>query len=620
MFRLMLIAAQLLAGCGDKPTNTGLPPPLQSLSAADADAGSAQSQTLWANFAAALGIGNNQAATSPELKAQLATPSSYLAAPRAKEYADLVGRIAQGYAATAFATRCAQIEGLQVLGGAKLVDPVAGTAADFAGAKLYLMRYKLQADATGKAEATARSGLVVIPTAGTANSPILAYAHGGDFGLGYGEVAAAFGAFQGNHVIVAPTFPGEALCKVATDPAVRGCDAAGILVPPTGAQAPYDGDVDELLGMYDCVVRATIGKADGPITGAAAGATLAAALAPLVKRHDGGTFAALPQGLLVGSSRGGLVASLALAKTGAALSVLAAATTPEPLGPAYLSPAYFSCAALVSAPASFAFAEFRLFLEQWVKGRLVLTSFAAFPGMAGLGSLFDAYHSGTADAEAAALALARRDATLTAPLAVGALRDWARFDKGTSGGGQGAYLLVHGVLDRVVPFSQAQVGYNVLLGAATNAAIVDPANPAKAPGLAMTMRGINAKAAYLDGATLKGGLLQHGDKAFFDGTAIVPGDFISAKVTDQALPSAPAEGAAAAIAKQLFGDNPTKPQLKATRSYILSGVLQASKLPKPLEATDAAGAAVVHLLEDELSPALILGAWRQGACEAALAK
>ncbi len=607
-----------LSGCHDGGQSSGIPPLPADLTPADANPASRSSQTLWDDLAGELGIGSNQASTPAALAGQLATPSSFLTADRAADYAALLGNVAKAYGSTAYATRCATIDGLTALGPAKTVDPVAGTAQDFPGANLYLMRYHLQADATGKAEDQTRSGLVVIPAAGAGTSVIAAYAHGGDFGLGYPEVAAAFGAFQANHVIVAPTYPGEALCKVATDSEARDCDDAGPLVPASGQALAYDTDVDELLGMYDCVTRASIGKADAPISDAGGldtGKTLAKVLTPLVKRHGTGTFAQQPQGIIVGASRGGLVAELALAKTGAALAALGAA--PNALGPAYLAPSYFSCAAIISAPASFAFAEFRLFLEQWVKGRLGDTTFAGFLGMSSLADLFDPYRAGDEDAATAALKIVQRDAMLTSPLIVAALRDWAKFTLGTANGGQGAWLRLHGIYDGVVPLSQAQGDFNVLLGAASNAALVNPADSSKAPGLAFTQREIDAKADYLSGGKLEKGLSQHLDKAFFDGTSLVKGDFISPKVTGQALPVAAAETAANGIAQQLFGASPSANQLVAARAYLLSGVLQPKVPPTPQDGTDAAGNAIINLAE-ELSPAQILGLWRQGSCAAAL--
>ncbi len=613
---LALLLLSLTAACGETPKNTNVPPPPAKLAPPPSP--------LWENLAAALGIGINQEATEAALRAQLATPSSYLASARAADYAKLVGTVAQTYGAAAYATRCAEIVAVQKLAPAKLVDPLTGKAEDFAGATLHLMSYKLQADGSGKAETNPRSGLIVIPTTGSANSVIAAYAHGGDFGLGYAEVAAAFGELQGNHVVVAPTYPGEPLCKQAADAATRACDAAGVIVPAGTRGAAYDADADELLGMYDCVMRAGIGKADAKMldeTGKDTGVTLAAALNPLLKRHGAGTAAQVPQGIVFGTSRGGLVAQIALAKTGAALSALSAASAanPAPLGPAYLSPAYFSCAAVVSGPASFAFAEFRLMLEQWVKGRLASTSFAAFPGMASLSGLFDAYRDGTVAADAAALAVVRRDAPLTAPLQLAALRNWAKFTQGTANGGPGAMLVLHGLYDKVVPISQAQLNFNVMLQASTSPTLVSATDPAKSPGLALFGRGFTPKADLLEGGKLKAGHFQHGDAAFFGSTAIIPGDFISATVTGQALPSEAGEAAANGLAQKIFSvPTPSAAQLKAARGYILAGILAADAVPKPVAAADAAGGETIHLVEEALTPAAAFGAWRLGACAAAL--
>jgi hypothetical protein len=581
----------ILAACGGGG-NSGIPPLPNGLTPANADPADAALETEWEALATALGIGFNQAPDQTTLTAQLATPSTYLTAQRATDYATLLANLSKLYASKAFGTRCAAIAGVQALGPAQTIDPVAGTAQPFPAANLYLMQYQLQADANGDPEASKRTGLLVIPASGTSNAVLAAYGHGGDFGLGYAEVASAFGQFQGNHVIIAPTFPGEPLCKVATSTASRSCDGSGALVPPTGTPLAYDTDVDELLGMYDCVVRASIGKLDAPIAPASGAtgttATLAATLTPLVSRIGGtGPQAQLPAGIIVGADRGGLVAELALAKTGAALSVLSQSSSS--LGAAYLSPSYFSCAAVVAAPASFAFAQFRLFLEQWVKGRLAYTPFAEFPGMTSLSGLFDAFRSGQTDAPTAALAIVQRDAMLTSPLQIAALRDWAKFVPGQSPGGQGAFLMLNGVY-------------------AANPALVSATDPTKAPGLSLTQRELVPNAAYVSNGALTPGNLQHLDKSFFDGTSIVTGDFISSTVTSQAIPVAAAEAAAQGLAQQVFGAAPSAAQVALARAFVLSGVLQQSTPPT---ATSAG-------LAETLTPVQALGLWRQGSCEGAL--
>lgn len=607
-YRTYLLLIATAVACGKEPKTSGLPPKPEELTTDLADEGAKAAQAQWAALASALGIAPNLAGSEAELKAQLASPPTFLNSARAKDHATLVGKIAQGYGAKAYATRCASIDGVQELGPAKTVDPATGQATDFAGAKLYLMKYKLQADATGKAETESRSGLLTIPTQAGGQAVLAAYAHGGAFGLGYGEIAGALGELQGSHVVIAPTYPGEPLCKQAVDAATRSCDAAGVAVAAGTAGDPYDADADELLGMYDCVARATIGKADGPMlaaNGTATGATLGAALQGVVKRHGTGTLAQLPQGILLGASRGGLVAEIALAKTGAALAAIGAATTADPLGPAYLSPSYFSCAAVVSGPTSFTFAEFRLFLEQWVKGRVASTSFIAFPGIAPLAGLFEPYRSGAIDADAAMLLVAKRDGALTSPLAVAALRNWTKFEKGTSNGAAGALLSMHGTADKVVPISQAALFFNVMLGTSTSPAVVG-SDPAKAPGLTLTSRAFAPKS--------EGGL-QHGDASFFASTAIVPGDFVSSAVTEKALPVVAGETAAQGIAKTMAGGaEPTTAQLKVARSYVLMGVLQPTGTPKPVPVSDA----LVHLAEEDLTPAKVMGLWRTGSCANAL--
>lgn len=616
---LMMVLATVSC-VSEVPENQNLPPKVTEITKDDAPVDAQVNQEKWEAFAAYLGIGNNTATSQIELISQLGTPSTLLSEDKASEYTELVTSISQNYGASAYKTRCAEIDSIVLLASAKQVDTTTGETVDLETAKVYLMKYKLQSDASGESESQTRSGLLVIPVSGSASAPLVAYAHGGDFGLGYGEIAAAFGAFQGNHIIIAPTFPGEPLCKTKTDTETQSCDTDGILATAVGTGKPYDNDVDELLGMYDCVSRAALQKLDGNITdatGTATGATLTSTIAPLVKRHAGtGALAQVPQGILVGSSRGGLVVDLALAKTGAALQALATGAT-DPLGPAYFLPSYFSCAASISAPKAFTMGKLRLLLEHWVKGTLEYTPFKDFPGVEAIEDLFDDYRSGNVDVGEAALAIAKRDGILTGPLIIAALRNWTGFAVGTANGGQGASLFMHGTHDAVAPFTQTQVGYNILLGLSANAAIVNPTDPSKSPGIAMTFRGFRPDDKFLEGGKLKSKYLQHGDAAFFNATAIIPGDFFSPLITGTTLSNATAEAGAVSYAQNLFGESYDDADLVVARGYVLSGILQMATLPETETTSDAAGNTIINLHETS-SPAEVFAAWRTVKCEAAL--
>lgn len=572
----------LSAACGKKSESEDIPPKVTDLALSDASADIAERQEKWDALAAALGIGNNQAETSEQLVAQLATPSALLVdRSRTSDLQALLGRLGQKHVADAYKTRCAAVVGATKLSTAFVPSPTGGAPVAFPAAQVYALRYKLQALGSGKAETVTRAGLLVLPATASASAPLVAYAHGGDAGLAYGELATVFGALQASHVIVAPTFPGEALCKTGVDAAARSCDGNGPLVAAETEASPYDGDADELLGILDCVTRATLVN---PLTGGlaedqgalalpllneageATGSFLNGELALTVKRLGGSSpLAALPATIAVGTSRGGLVSSLALAKSGAAMSAFKA--DKKLLGAGYLRPSFVSCTASLSAPAALTVGELRLALEHAVKGTYDQTSFTRLPGYKDLGGLFAEYRAGTMSVEDAAALVAARDLTLSGALYLGALRDWGATSEATPRGGKGAALFLHGTLDKVFPFTHTRLAFNILTGIGSQ-----PMLTSVAPGVDLLARGVAPTAAFLaDDGTLAAGYLDHGDLAFLKGTTVVPADFVSKALTGQPFADPVLEAKAKGLAAALFAGDTSDDRLTEARALMISG-------------------------------------------------
>ena len=84
-----------------------------------------------------------------------------------------------------------------------------------AAADVYMMQYELE-DSPGVDGAQIRSALLIIPSLADVSkrAPIIAYAHGGDKGLNYPEIAGILGELQRDHIIIAPTFPGEPFVRM----------------------------------------------------------------------------------------------------------------------------------------------------------------------------------------------------------------------------------------------------------------------------------------------------------------------------------------------------------------------------------------------------------------------
>jgi hypothetical protein len=577
-----LALASTVAGCGSAE-NEGFPPKPEDIPQASFNSPAA---ARWKLLAKELRIDDGTQVTDDvDLTAKLSKVSSYLTSADAKVQAEYTAKrdaIALQYAKESYKTRCAAIDLIQEISAAKVADATTGKVSDFAGAKLYLMNYRLQADAKGTAEPTTavRSGLVVLPTTSvsaqndnTKKYPLVAYGHGGDNGLSYSEIMAVFGQYQGNHIVVAPSFPGEPVCKGGIDYGrTDTCDKDGKIAEATKAfREPFITDTDEFLGIHDCLVRASMGVST----------SLAPYVIPVTKERDakgtevttkafqtfltgnvkriGGTPSStdptfvLPVSYMAGLSRGGLTAQLALAKAGGTLGTLSAVQTKvtseataagltdaaqigtlvkteveKVVGTGFFQPPRFSCAIDFFGPSTFLATSYRLGLEAFVKGYGNKTSFYDLPTGEQLFERWKAYGEGVKfkksdgtlaandaeNAKAAAELIFKMDVPLQSPLILGSLRNW----NSTSSKKQGSMLILHGLFDKVVPAAQSQVSSTIYFGVNAKAVATGAL-----PGVNVDALGLTPPAAFLttgaDGKpALKGRALQHGDAAFFTST------------------------------------------------------------------------------------------------------
>ena len=501
-------AILLTQSCGKAVSNENIPKAADELTTDDIDdAGVLARQAKWNEMATALGIGNNQAETSAALLTQLGTPSTYLTTNTAG-LPGLMTTLVTQYAAKANLARCAAIDSVTEW---KAASDATGAAV---AAKVYLMKYKLQTNSAGTAEDIVRSGLLVVPDAGSANARLVAYGHGGDSGLAYPDLAANWGALQASNVIVAPAFPGEAVCNASTG-SNKACDDSGNYAEAAGAAVPYDNDADDLLGMYDCVVRAY----NGNVSSNAAPFDLSAATgyADRLKPNGGGAHSALPQSVLAGASRGGLVSLIAAGRMGAHLS---AGAETGALGASYGNPSFFSCAVNFAGPVGPTVGKARIYFELLVKGTLENSAFINLPGLRQLKDLFSDYIAGTVTADAAKMRAVQRDVTLTSPLITAALQNWKTYANATQDARfrtkRGRVLWLHGDADATVPVTDTQLSYNVLAGmTATQVGYKTGAISGTS-----TMPGINLTARIFTGAG-------HFDSAYYTATGTYPANYVS---------------------------------------------------------------------------------------------
>ncbi len=596
-----------LVGCGgSSKSNQGFDTSLNDGPDSITDEAFKNARDKWKTLAASLGIGNNEAASPKELTSSLKTPSSVVLGALTDPTAlnEINKKVAAEFASKAYASKCASVESFTEWTDRKAIVYNNGTEIDYSSkAKVYLLKYKLfgaagTATVKGTAESNTRTGLVVIPTGTPVSTttvnplaggayPIVAYAHGGDAGLSYtGDIAKLFATFQSGHIIVAPTFPGEALCNAGLDTTKRSCDSSGNKADAVGTSLPWDNDVDELLGMHDCVARVardanSAGNVPSGVDGAGVIDLKTALTGKTAKLSTSNALTAYaPASIVVGASRGGLVAQLALARVGAQASGFSEAyakdntTTWENVyGLGYgKGPSYFNCALTVSSPTTMTHARPRIALEYLVKGTFESSPLYALPGFHGMKDIFTPYLNGDKDLAYAQMEVYKRDIAFIGPLALGGLKKWQSYSTTTPGG---AYGTLHSTADKVYGYGEAVVGFNALalfstVGAVQDSTKIQTTAPWKMYGRLFEPVTYDAKDTY------------HANDAFLASESITPQDYILL-VAEKPLATTPLnlEGLALTMASLAYGVNVadlTDIQKKVGRTLFLSGTSHSDSL------------------------------------------
>lgn len=493
-----LFFATFLSACGSKTSNTNIPKSAGDLSIDDvADTGVRAANQRWNELARELKLTND--GSSDALK----TPSEYFGTSPANEnaFATLTDKIAAKHLETARTTGCAGIDSFERIGNAQTLDFAVGFPQPLDAADWYLMKYRRK-KSDGTADTLVHGALVSVPTATGNQYPVVLYAHAGDRGLSALEVSAVFGNLQSSHIIVAPAFPGEPICKFLTSSASKtSCDATGAHFDAVGVSDPYGTDAEDLLAAHNCLVTPN------------ALPNYSSTVISKIKTQTpaGLSVGTVPVSYIMGSSRGGMTAHIALAKnTSMLLANRSAGST------LYNEAKYFNCLATNINPTNFTYKEFRVFLEAIVKGTSAAMDASTLPTAPQLIELMKDYTEGRMSAADAALLLQLRDATFNSKLSLASVRKW-------SDGGKGAFLSVHATLDKRIPISQGIFGASVF--SSINSAMIsrhqsDATLPA---GLNMTTLGTNVTARYSTdgGRTLNPNYTMHGDFAWFDSLGAV---------------------------------------------------------------------------------------------------
>ena len=500
----------------------------------------------------------NEFSEALRLPEEIDSPSGYFTKPELqKEYLQLVLDSAKRFNHSAYRQRCAAIKGFTNMG----VQAKGHHGEEFP-VDVYHMQYQLQKNFDGDAEAGVRHALVTVPKTDGAY-PLLAFAHGGDEGLSYSMIARNVGDLQKDHIVIAPTFPGEAF---------HDSKDAEIF----GVRNPWINDVDDLLGAHDCVARFVhhqslseafpydaalldlIAELDSEID-LDVKEELNQALQNKSASSDNKVkvasyqnyFNFYPKSLMLGASRGGLVASLALAKAGAILYELKKAPEvfalmfgrmrnnfvfrllgiggfktdvaqyfSKTLGRKYgLLPPAFQGITTVSAPATVMVGSLRVILKEMVMGNVEKTRAKELPGLKHLGHIFDKFRNGEQDVEEAKKEVIDRDFTLLSPLVIAALRDWS------APLNSGSFMFIHGKQDKVVPYHQTLAAYNILFSQAENEKV---RSMTLTPyGLNISVRVFDLEAEHKVPQNRETDVSFHFDDAFYHSKSLLPYDFIS---------------------------------------------------------------------------------------------
>ncbi|RDB36494.1 MAG: hypothetical protein DCC88_05020 [Spirobacillus cienkowskii] len=132
----------------------------------------------------------------------------------------------------------------------------------FAEGTVYLFTYKL------KNSEINHSAIITVPDELSENKPLplILYAHGGDSGVSFRNIAQLIQSNLRQGIVAAPSFPGEAICAITTlgghpkNPHHRSCadankNVATPLVKSEGRKSPLDEDVSSLIGVHNAITK-----------------------------------------------------------------------------------------------------------------------------------------------------------------------------------------------------------------------------------------------------------------------------------------------------------------------------------------------------------------------------
>lgn len=254
---------------------------------------------------------------------------------------------------------------------------------------VYVLTYKLQGVEQNY------SAIITVPE-NASNLPLMMYAHGGDTGVSFRNMATMLQSQLNGAVVAAPSFPGEYICSVTTLSGnnktnfQRYCgdenyNPVGAAVASEGKKSPLDDDVNALLGLHNAITKLSTGNIE--VKDKASENIFINKKQPILAFNSRipilmPVFG--PQTIGVADSRGGATLLAAIGRSGIIIENLVKnlfggdfsldklKTIPKP--------AFFSSAALYYSPSSLLIGHFRILTQYMINGDINNTSmFNALP-------------------------------------------------------------------------------------------------------------------------------------------------------------------------------------------------------------------------------------------------
>ena len=226
--------------------------------------------------------------------------------------------------------------------------------------------------------------------------PLIMYAHGGDAGLSFRNMATILQNNLSKGIVAAPSFPGEPICSITTiggsakNNFVRSCGDASYqvinpAVNPEGEKSPLDNDVNAFLGLHNAIFRIYLkdnksidkiktGQIDPDFTRDLKKLDFYLPYSDTLDMNSIVNNLAGPKTIGVSDSRGGSTLLAAVGRSGVLLKSVFSSGLDKLDMDNLIFPPLFSSAALFYSPSSLLVGSFRIITQNLISGNIYDTS------------------------------------------------------------------------------------------------------------------------------------------------------------------------------------------------------------------------------------------------------